>query len=94
MRMAYLLVYNDTLGSREDVKRCLDEMNEVIYWRYDLPHSFYIVSEQDAHSLAAALRERMGDGRFIISEVTSNKGGWLPSGTWYLLNNKNHKPKE
>jgi hypothetical protein len=94
MKMAYLLVYNDALGSREDVKRCLEGMSEVINWRYDLPHSFYIVSEEDAHTLGRIIRERIGAGRFIITEVTPNKGGWLPSDTWYLLNNKTRKPKE
>jgi hypothetical protein len=94
MKMAYLLVYNDALGSREDVKRCLNEMGEVITWRYDLPHSFYIVSEKDARTLGRIIRERIGAGRFLIAEITQNKGGWLPEETWYLLNNKIHKPKE
>jgi hypothetical protein len=94
MKMAYLLVYNDALGSREDVKRCLNEMDEVTTWRYDLPHSFYFVSESDARTLAESIRKRLGKGRFLIAEITDNKQGWLPSDTWYLLNNKAHKPKE
>ncbi len=94
MKMAYLLVYNDALGSREDVKRCLNEMDAVITWRYDLPHSFYVVSEVDARTLADSIRERLGTGRFLIAEITTNKQGWLPKDTWYLLNNKADKPKE
>jgi hypothetical protein len=93
MKSAYLLVYNDTLGTREDVKRCLEEMPEVATWRYDLPHSFYFVSEEDAHTLARIIRERIGAGRFIVVEVTSNKGGWLPNETWHLLNSKALKSK-
>jgi hypothetical protein len=69
-------------------------MDEVTTWRYDLPHSFYIVSEADARTLAESIRERLGKGRFLIAEITTNKQGWLPSVTWYLLNNKAHKPEE
>jgi hypothetical protein len=94
MRMAYLLVYNDALGSREDVKGCLEGMSDVITWKYDLPHAFYIISEADARTLGKTIRERIGDGRFLITEITANKGGWLPKETWYLLNNKVQKPKE
>lgn len=94
MKRAYLLVYNDRLGSRETVKQCLNGMSEVVTWRSDLPHSFYIVSNEDATTLAKAIRHRIGAGRFVIVEITSNKGGWLPSATWYLLNNKINQPKE
>jgi hypothetical protein len=90
MKMAYLLVYNDALGSREDVKRCLNGMKEVITWRFDIPHSFYIISEADARTLGESIRERIGKGRFLIAEITQNKYGWLPPETWYLLNNKIH----
>jgi hypothetical protein len=93
MKRAYLLVYNDRLGSRERVKQCLNEMSEVLTWRFDLPHSFYIVSDEDANALSKSIRARIGAGRFIIVEITSNKAGWLPPDTWYLLNNKAHRPK-
>jgi hypothetical protein len=94
MRRAYLLTYNDALGSREDVKRCLNEMSEIATWRSDLPHCFYVVSETDARKLGTLIRDRLGTGRFLITEITDNKGGWLPSDTWYLLKNKILKPKE
>jgi hypothetical protein len=94
MKRAYLLVYSDQLGSREDVKRCLEGMSEVITWRYDLPHAYYIISIEEANTLAKIIRDRMGKGRFIILEVTSNKGGWLPGESWYLLNQKTRQPKE
>jgi hypothetical protein len=94
MKRAYLLVYNDRLGSREDVKRCLNGMSDVSTWRSDIPHSFYVISEADAATLTKIIREELGVGRFILSEISSNVGGWLPPETWYLLNHKKLKPKD
>lgn len=92
MRKAYLLVYADSLGTRDQVKTCVDSLPEIATWRYDMPHCFYLISEYDADDIAGAIREYFGNkGRFIVAEVTDNKQGWLPSKTWHLLNNKYHK---
>jgi 5-methylcytosine-specific restriction endonuclease McrA len=95
MRKAYILVYSDTLGSREEVKAALNALPQVKTWRHDLPHCFYIISEEEAATLAPLIREKCGNkGRFIILEVGANKQGWLTPESWFLLNNKRHKPKE
>jgi len=92
MKKAYLLVYSDSLGSRDQVKDCVDSIRKIIYWRYDMPNCFYLISEYDADEISESIREYSGNkGRFIVVEVTDNKQGWLPSKTWYLLNNKMHK---
>lgn len=94
MRKAYLLVYSNSLGDRDEVRECVDELPEIINWRHDMPNSFYLISEHDADDIAEAIREYFGTGgRFIVSEVTDNKQGWLPSKSWYLLNKKRHKKK-
>jgi hypothetical protein len=89
MNRPYLLVYSDTLGSRQEVKNYLNSMNEILTWRYDLPNSFYLVSDSNARVLAKRLRELAGDkGRFIITEISANdRGGWLTADSWYLINN-------
>jgi hypothetical protein len=94
MKRAYLLIYNDRLGSRETISSALNAMSEVKLWRYDVPHTFYLISEEDAKTLAKSLRKRLGAGRFLITEITSNKGGWLPKETWHLLKSKSRKTKE
>lgn len=95
MRKSYLMTYSATLGTRDQIKEWLNEMPEVITWRTDLPNCFYIVSTHTAQQLFNALQRVAGKkGRFLISEVTSNKQGLLPSDTWYLLNNKQLKPKK
>jgi hypothetical protein len=93
MRKAYLFVYADKFGTREEVTKCVDNISEVITWRYDMPNSFYLISEHTADQLAHAIHDYTGKTSFIVSEITSNKQGWLSPDTWYLINNKHHKPE-
>lgn len=92
MNKAYLLVYADSLGTREEVTSCVDSIPEVETWRYDMPNCFYLVSAYDSVDIARAIRKYFGNrGRFLVTELTDNKFGWLPSKTWYLLRHKRHK---
>ena len=84
-RRAYLFIYNDDVGTREQIREFLDELPEVLNWRYDIPHAFYVVSRCGAQELAERIRE-FSEGRFLIAEVTKNKQGLLPRRTWNLLN--------
>lgn len=94
MIRAYLLVYTDSLGTREEVKDCVDSINEVITWRFDMPYCFYLVSEYDSDDIADAIRDFFRNkGRFLVAEASDNRSGWLPSRTWYLLRHKRHKRK-
>lgn len=89
MRRSYLFVYSDDVGPRDDVRDFLDSVPEILNWRYDLPNSFYLVSEKSANELAQKVREFTKDsGRFIILEITKNKQGWLPKSTWTMINRK------
>lgn len=85
----YLLVYSDSIGDREVVKRILGAMPEVKHWRYDMPHSFYLWSEASAQELVTSFVSHINQAtskRFIISEITSNKQGYLPRDTWKFIN--------
>ena len=89
MKKAYLLVYSDLFGSREEVKDYLNSMQDVDTWRYDLPNCFYLISEESAETLADQLIELSeGKGRFIVSETTDNRQGLLSQETWFLIENK------
>jgi hypothetical protein len=95
MKKAYLFIYSDSVGDRETVKGWLNEMSEIIHWRFDLPNTFYLISESSADELSGKVLEYTDKkGRFLISEYSGNSQGWLPSEAWYLLNNKRHKPKD
>jgi hypothetical protein len=95
VRRAYLLVYSSTLGTREEIKACLDNLSQVSHWRHDLPNAFYVVSDVDAHELSKAITDDLGrHGRFLITEIGENYSGWLPSESWYVIKNKQRKPGE
>lgn len=94
MKRAYLLIYSDATGTREEIKNWADSESQIETWRYDLPHCFYLISEASAKDLAKSLRAFTGEkGRFLISEAGDNRNGWLPQETWHLLRTKSHKPK-
>lgn len=91
MKKAYIFVYSNNLGTRESIKNTIDSMKEIIDWRYDLPNSFYLISEKSATDLANQIRAILGDKRFIITEISSNKQGWLQPTTWHFINKKERK---
>lgn len=94
MRKAYLLFYDDEVGTRKEIKEILNRMQIVETWRYDMPNMFYIISTYMAQQISHQIRELSGDkGKFIITENTENSHGWLHGDSWYLLQNKEHKPK-
>lgn len=94
MKKAYLLVFSSTLGSQDSVKRILNQVHKIDKWRYDIPNSFYIISEHSAREIATEIRDYAGgSGRFIITEIPQNSYGWLTSESWYLIQRKKYKPK-
>ena len=89
MKRAYLLVYDDQVGTRKEIRKFLDEQSRILHWRYDLPNTFYLISESSAEELYKIFQNfNQKHGGFIISEVGSNTQGWLPKRTWKLLNEK------
>ena len=70
-------------------------MSHVYTWRYDMPNAFYIISDYSAGELAKQFESINGtEGRFIFLEHSANSQGRLLPDSWFLLNNKYHKPKD
>lgn len=93
MRKAYVLIYSEATGGREAIRNWADQEASVLHWRYDMPNSFYLISEASAADLSASLTSFIGKkGRHLIMEVSDNRQGILPKDTWYLLRNKARKP--
>jgi hypothetical protein len=87
MKRTYLLIYSDKLGTREEIREFLDKKSEILNWRYDLPHTFYLVSNLSAEELHEVIQSHNQQrGFFLISEVGQNTQGWLPAESWMLLN--------
>ena len=86
--------YDDTVGTREELKNVLSEMNSVLTWRFDVPHCFYVISSHSAQDLYNEfIRKNGSNGRFMFVEVTDNRQGMMLPDTWHLLTHKEHKPK-
>ena len=86
-RRAYLFVYAADLGEREDVKDHLNDLPELLHWRYDLPNAFYLVSDVSAKELANKIRP-LGNGPFIVTEIPENSQGWLSRRSWEIITKK------
>jgi len=95
MDKSYLFIYNDEVGTRDELEGYLNKMLKIVHWRYDMPNMFYITSEYSADQIAQEFESIAGTkGRFIFMEYNSNSQGRLLSESWFLLQNKYHKPKE
>ena len=92
MNKALLLVYANNLGTREEVKGVIDDMPEIKIWRFDMPNSFYLISPETPSALSKKLREKLPNGRFLISEISENVQGFLPKQSWHLIQNKSLMP--
>lgn len=94
MRKAYLLVYNDAAGSREKIKKWANDSPNILTWRFDLPNCFYLISELSADEISGDLAKTVGvGGRWLVLEIVENRQGRLPLESWYLMRNKQRKPK-
>ena len=88
MRKVYLLVYSPSLGNRDQIKACLNSLEEVMTWRYDMPNSFYLITEYEAQDISDAVRKYFNKGRFLVSEISDNRQGWLSKDTWQFIKAK------
>ena len=88
-KKAYIFIYDDDVGTRSEVKDFVDSRPEVLFWRYDMPSSFYLISEHSASEIARKISSMTEhEGRFLVAEIKSNKQDCLPGRTWKLLNEK------
>jgi len=88
----YILIYGRELGTRPQIKSCLDSLPEVISWRPEIPNSFFIkaVAVTNANALAMAIVNCIGavNPRILVSEMVpddNNSWGWLTRDSWEFL---------
>lgn len=83
----YILVYDNETADREKMKSYLDAMPEILSWRYDMPNSFFLYSNESANRLTELLASRISNYKcFLFVEVPSNKQGYLKRETWNFIN--------
>lgn len=93
MRKLFLLLYDDYVGTRDEVKAAIDSIAAITDWRYDLPNSFYLVSEASAKLLAEWMRALRPTGRFVIAETASDYNGFNFPETWHMFEHKRQAPR-
>jgi hypothetical protein len=92
MKKCYILAHNAAAASHEQMSTVLNSLKEVSIWKSEIPSVFFIVSENSAAELTKLVRAQTGDkGRFLISEITANRNGWITADSWHLINNKTFK---
>jgi hypothetical protein len=95
MKRAYLFIYSDEVGTREELKEVFDTSPSISSWRYDIPHCFYLLSEKTAYQLYEEFSEKRGiKGRFLFMEYNPNSQGQLLSKTWHFLVEKEPQTEE
>jgi hypothetical protein len=94
----FLLVYGRELGTRPQIKACLNILPQVKSWRSELPNSFFIKSEISAKELANTLQTCLGveKPKFFIVEIpphtdADRSWGWLVHDSWVFLGRKADK---
>lgn len=86
-RYAYLLVFDITVGTLEEVSKFLDKREDAFQnWMTILPNSFFVISDKSAAELSDVFRTFTKDkGRFIILDVNTDRNGWLPKKAWNFV---------
>ena len=87
---AYMIVFNEELGTRKQVQDFLDALPEVIYWYGCLPNCIFFTSFIDVEAIYKKVTLRFGlDGgkRFLVVGVNDERQGWLPKAAWRIFSN-------
>ena len=92
MKKVYVLIYSDNYATRDQIKEWANKSTVIHTWRYDLPNCIYLVSDKSAAEIDKAIEDTFGRrGRYLITEITENRQGFLPMDTWHLFSHKEIK---
>lgn len=83
--MVYLFIYSSSFGDRQELKDYFDSCLFIEHWRCDLPNCFYLVSEETAYDISRHIKEKFPNSRYLLTEISSNRQGWLPKSTWNFI---------
>ena len=88
-RWAYILVFDDGLGTRQEIQKFLDSRQEVLNWYACMSNAIFLVSDKTANSLQEMIKEfnKGKNANFIILDVKTDRNGWLPRKAWEFMKN-------
>lgn len=91
-KWAYLLVYSDSCGSWEHIKKFLNSKSTIHNWYRITDNSVFIVSSNAAKSLGENFHNHALDktyGLFFVIDVAGDSFGMLPKECWDMIYQKN-----
>ena len=89
MTRSYILIFNDTVGTRAEILEHLDTLPSVTHWYVCMPNCIFLTSTVSADTISKAIKEKFGyrEGRYLVMESNNDRQGWLPKAAWHLLRN-------
>jgi len=88
-RWAYILVFDDALGTRKEIQDFLNTRPEILNWYACMSNAIFIVSDKTAATLQKVISEfNVGkNANFIVLDVKTDRQGWLPIKAWEFISN-------
>ena len=88
---AYIISFYQQEISDDELIEFLDDRDEILNWRKEIPNTIFVVSDTNARSLTKAIAGEFPDSSFLVAEyVPYNSDGLLDEESWEFLN----KPEE
>lgn len=87
MLKPFLLVFNDSLVTRQAILDHLDTRPEIKNWFAFLPTAIFIISDRNATTLSNLIQNTFPGRFFMITEVPpGSNNGWLAKDAWDFIN--------
>jgi hypothetical protein len=84
---AYIISFYQREVSDDELVNFLNDQDEVLNWRTEIPHTVFVVSNSSAESLSELVAKEFPESSFIVAEyVPYNSNGLLDEETWAFLN--------
>lgn len=85
----YILIFSDSVGTRDEVKQFVDSRPEITTWYTCMSNAFFIRSGLTAKQLTDLFSKYTNEkGRFIILNCNTDRNGWLPQQAWDFMENE------
>ena len=81
----YIFAYSRFMGNTDEVRELLEQVDSIEKICQLLQGTFLLLSEAEATDLHAKIKKLAPNKRFLISEISENRQGWLPKRTWQFI---------
>lgn len=83
---AYVIAFDEGV-SQQALISALDAEPAIKNWYACMSHTVFVVSDQSASGVSEIVRKHIGNHRFIVLDVQTDRQGWLPPKVWQWLKN-------